>query len=144
MGGSIGAAAIGAWALRKGHLMRGLNTLKTLRLCGYMPSLVNIDMDPVRPWVKSLTGEQSRHMQILCEPSDLPSIETADLRPLVGLMVSIAGSVELDVDRLARACNKAGAKVVHAFWFDRSGKEYEQPAKAVRFEGDDVRTVWPK
>jgi elongation factor P hydroxylase len=124
--------------------MRGLSTLKTMRLCGFKPSLVNIGMDPVQPWVKALTDEQSRHMQILVEPSDLPSLETTDLRPVVGLLVSITGSSKHDVERMAVACNKAGAKVVHAFWFDPDGKEYQQPAKAMRFEGDEVKTVWPK
>lgn len=123
--------------------MRGISTIKTMRMCGLAPSHVSVSVFPVKSWVLELTNQQSRHMEVVIEPSDIAGIETADLRPLVGLHVFVTGPECSDTERVAKACHKAGARIVEAFFFDPD-RPYADFVRGMRMAGDDVRTVWPQ
>lgn len=125
-------------------MIRGIDTLRTMRLCGYAPSLVNVSLFPLQPWAKGLTAKRARHAEVTIEPQDVVAIERADLRPLTGLMVFVSGPNDDSTERTAKACLKAGARLVEAFFIDADKPRYDQIVKAIRLQGDEVRTVWPK
>jgi hypothetical protein len=81
--------------------MRGLDRIAAVRRRGLRP--IDVVIEPLYPCDIELSD------WIQYEPSDIP--ELTDLRPLVGLWVSVMGDGEM-AERWARAACKAGASDV--------------------------------
>lgn len=82
--------------------MRGLDYIAQMRRLGFKPSYVTLqplsyEKELLPLWVKY-------------EPGDMP--ETHDLRPFVGLFVTVMGDDAELVDRWVKAAMKAGAHTV--------------------------------
>lgn len=121
--------------------MRGTENIMRMRMRGIAPAVVWVEMLPMQQWARQLTEKQARHVDIHLNPSDIVSIERADLRCLIGLSVMVNGPDTSATERVARACLKAGASVVQAFFFDLTNPHVPEIARAMRLEGEEVKTV---
>jgi hypothetical protein len=122
--------------------MRGVDNLIAMRLRGMKPCAVWVELLPMKQWVRKFTQRPDRHVGIHLEPSDITGIELADLRCLKGLHVMVNGPQDDTTERVARACFKAGAKVVEAFWFDITNPERIHITKGLRLSEEGEKTVW--
>lgn len=120
--------------------MRGVENIIRMRLAGAKPSVVWVEMLPAQQWTRVLTDFAAKHVDIHLTASDIKSIETADLRCLHGIAhVVVNGPADATTERVARACFKAGAKVVEAFCIDYSKPFAQQVVKGLRLaEGSEV------
>ena len=124
--------------------MRGVENIVRMRRNGMKPSVVWVEMMPMQQWTRVLTDRAARHVDIHLTPRDIASIGLADLRCLNGIAhVLVNGPADASTERVARACSKAGAKVVEAFFYDRSKPYDEQLVKGLRLTKEDEREVCP-
>lgn len=124
--------------------MRGVQNIVRMRSSGMKPSVVWVELEPVQQWAKQLTEQASRHVDIQPTPAEIASIDLQDLRCLKGIAhVFVHGPVGASTERVGRACQKAGAKVVEVFFFDRTKPYAEQVTKAMRLTQEEERVVCP-
>jgi hypothetical protein len=89
-----------------------------MRLKGYTPADVHVDIEP--SWTWRDWPQWTNHAQVLIEDRD--SVALLDLRFLVGLMVFVQGNDRARVQAVASACAAAkAARVIAAlddgeFW----------------------------
>lgn len=88
--------------------MRGHEQLIAMRKAGKRPAIVFVNDYPCRTDWFETDGE---HVTV-CVAGD--NLDRADLRFLVGVMVSATGSTEARARALMAACQRAGAAVVGA------------------------------
>lgn len=125
--------------------MRGIENIIRMRKAGVKPSVVWIEMMPMQQWAKKLTEKSGRHVDIHLAPNDVSAIELADLRCLSGINhVLVNGPNDETTEKVARACFKAGAKVVEAFWFDISNPFRIAITKGLRLSEEGEKVVWQK
>lgn len=124
--------------------MQGRENIIRMRLNGLKPSVVWVELFPMQSWAKQYTKTPGRHVDIHIDPSDIESIDRADMRCVVGCHVLVNGPDDQSTERVARACNKAGASVVEAFFFNLKNPLPGEIVKAMRFSAEEVRTVWPQ
>lgn len=121
--------------------MRGVSNIVRMRSMGLKPSLVFVEMLPMQQWARELTDKRSRHVDIHLKPSDVAGIDTADLRCLTGLNVIVNGPDDATTERVARACRRAGAKTVQAFFFDLTKPEHGWITRAIRLAEEGEMAV---
>lgn len=125
--------------------MRGIENIIRMRKAGAKPSVVWIEMMPMQQWAKKLTEKSARHVDIHLAPNDVSAIELADLRCLSGINhVLVNGPNDETTEKVARACFKAGAKVVEAFWFDVTNPYRIEITKGLRLSEEGEKVVWQK
>lgn len=91
--------------------MRGHEALLQMRRQGLAPVSVTVTTDPeCDRFVASWPRDMPAFPQLLIAPDDTP--ERLDLRCLVGLRVWVDGLDPERVERVAKACEAAGAKRV--------------------------------
>lgn len=123
--------------------MRGVDNIIRMRMAGRKPSVVWVEMLPMQQWARQLTEKASRHVDIHVTEREASSIDLADLRCLSGVdNVMVNGPDDESTARVARACFKAGAKVVQAFWFDLRNPYQIQIRKAIRLSEQGEKVVW--
>lgn len=86
--------------------MKGAEAVRQMRRAGYAPRMVDISTDPVKPHLIGCVGGYAT-MQ-----AERPNM--ADLRCVVGLMVTVDGTNAERVHAMRDACIAAGAKRVIA------------------------------
>lgn len=124
--------------------MRGVENIVRMRRAGLKPSVVWVEMMPLQQWTRKLTDQAAKHVDIHLTPRDIASIGLADLRCLNGVAhVLVNGPADATTEKVARACQKAGAKVVEAFFFDPTKPYEQQIVKALRLTQTDEREVCP-
>ena len=124
--------------------MRGVENIVRMRRAGLKPSVVWVEMMPLQQWTRKLTDQAAKHVDIHLTPRDIASIGLADLRCLNGVAhVLVNGPADASTEKVARACQRAGAKVVEAFFFDRSRPYKDQIVKGLRLTQTDEREVCP-
>lgn len=124
--------------------MRGVENIVRMRRAGLKPSVVWVEMMPLQQWTRKLTDQAAKHVDIHLTPRDIASIGLADLRCLNGVAhVLVNGPADASTEKVARACQKAGAKVVEAFCFDPTKPYEQQIVKALRLTQTDEREVCP-
>lgn len=121
--------------------MRGASNIVRMRQQGYKPSLVFVEMLPMQQWARQLTEKRARHVDIHLRPAEIAGIETADLRCLRGLNVMVNGPDDSTTERVARACQRAGARTVQAFFFDLSKPEPHWITRALRLAEEGETAV---
>ena len=125
--------------------MRGVENIIRMRKAGRKPSIVWVEMLPMQAWTRQLTDKAGRFVDIHLGARDVASIELADLRCLSGIEhVLINGPENESTDRVARACFRAGAKVVEAFWINTSNPHRIDVSKGLRISAEGEKVVWPK
>ena len=124
--------------------MRGIENIIAMRQRGVKPAVVWVEMLPMQQWAKQLTNKAGRYVDIHVDESDVPSVQRADLRCLVGLQVMVNGPDNETTEKVAKACFDAGAKTVQAFRFDISNPYRPDITKATRYSAEGVTTSWPK
>lgn len=123
--------------------MRGVENIIRMRKAGAKPSVVWVEMLPMQQWARCLTEKADRHVDIHLAPNDITAIDLADLRCLSGIShVLVNGPNDETTERVARACFKAGAKVVEAFWFDISNPFRIAITKGLRISAEGEKVVW--
>lgn len=124
--------------------MRGVDNIVRMRRAGFKPSVVWVEMEAVQQWTRVLTDRADKHVDIHLTPRDIASIDLADLRCLNGIAhILVNGPADATTEKVARACQRAGAKVVEAFFFDRSKPYEKQIVKGLRLTQNDEREVCP-
>lgn len=125
--------------------MRGLENIISMRLAGKVPTVVWVEMFPMQEWTKQLTKTPDTHVDVHVAPEDVPSIESRDLRCLVGLQtVLVNGPDDDSTDRVAAACFKAGPQCVESVRFDISNPYRPQITRVTRYTQDGVKQTWPR
>lgn len=123
--------------------MRGIDNIIRMRKSGLKPSVVWVEMLPMQQWARQLTEKFDRHVDIHLDPRDIDAIELADLRCLSGIKRVLVNGPDNDTtEKVARACFKAGAQVVEAFWFDISNPHRVQITKGLKLSEDGEKFVW--
>lgn len=125
--------------------MRGVENIVRMRRAGVKPSVVFVELRPMAKWTRYLTETADSWVDIHLTPKDIGGIELADLRCLTGVKhVLVNGDDEQQTERVARACFKAGAKVVEAFFYNPNIDPYSPKAltKALRIAHEGEKTVW--
>ena len=124
--------------------MRGVENIVKMRRAGLKPSVVWVEMLPMQQWARVLTDRADRHVDIHLTPRDIASIGLADLRCLNGIAhVLVNGPADATTEKVARACQRAGAKVVEAFFFDTSKPYALEIVKGLRLTENEEREVCP-
>lgn len=124
--------------------MRGVENIVKMRRAGLKPSVVWVEMLPMQQWARVLTDRADRHVDIHLTPRDIASIDLADLRCLNGIAhVLVNGPADATTEKVARACLRAGAKVVEAFFFDTSKPYALEIVKGLRLTQNEEREVCP-
>lgn len=122
--------------------MRGVQNIIRMRSMGLKPSVVWVELEPVQQWARQLTEQEGRHVDIQPTPAEIAAFDLQDLRCLKGIAhVLVSGPANASTERVGRACQKAGAKVVEVFFFDRSKPYAEQVTKAMRLTQEEERVV---
>lgn len=117
--------------------MRGVENIIRMRLAGAKPLVVWVEMMPMQQWTRVLTEQANKHVDIHLTAQDIAAIDTADLRCLHGVAhVLVNGPFDASTERVARACHRAGAKVVEAFFFDASKPYKDQIVKGLRLSSE--------
>jgi len=131
--------------------MRGVDNIVAMRKRGLKPAVVWVEMLPMLRWARELTRQAGRYVDIHVDPSDVPAIQRADLRCLVGLRVMVNGPDDDSTEKVAKACFEAGATNVQAFFFDidkfnphKADGGDSWLTKALRIDAEGTKTVWPK
>lgn len=122
--------------------MRGMDNLIKMRRAGHKPCMVWLELMPMQKWTHHFTSKPGASVDLHLEQSDIVSIQTADLRALVGLTVSVNGADCPETEKVARACFAAGAKVVHAIFYDLTNPYRVKVVKATRISAEGEKTVW--
>lgn len=123
--------------------MRGVENIIRMRKAGMKPSVVWVEMLPMQQWARKLTEKIDKHVDIHLAAREAASIDLADLRCLAGInKVMVNGPNNEATDKVARACFRAGAKVVEAFWFDLSNPYRIEITKGLRISADGEKVVW--
>ena len=123
--------------------MRGVENIIRMRKAGRKPSVVWVEMMPMQQWTRYLTEKADRHVDIHMTDRDIASVDFADLRCLSGISnVLVQGPNNSTTERVARACFKAGAKVVQAYWFDVTNPYQIKVVKALRLSEEGEKVVW--
>lgn len=123
--------------------MRGVENIIRMRKAGQKPSVVWVEMLPMQKWALQLTEKASRHVDIHLDEKDAQRADLIDLRCLAGVgHVLVNGPNDETTEKVARACFKAGAKVVEAFWFDISNPYRIQIVKGLRLSEQGEKVVW--
>lgn len=124
--------------------MRGIENIIQMRLSGHKPSVVSIEMLPMKKWTRVLTQKANKYVDIHLDKKDVASIDLADLRCLSGIkLVRVNGPDNETTEKVARACFKAGAKVVNALRFDISNPLNPKITKGLRIVAEGETVVWP-
>jgi hypothetical protein len=125
--------------------MRGVQNIIMMRKAGRKPSVVWVEMLPMQKWTRYLTETADRHVDIHMDEKDSMTVDLADLRCLSGIgMVYVNGPDNDLTEKVARACFRAGAKVVEAFWFDVSNPHRIEITKGLRLSEEGEKVVWQK
>lgn len=124
--------------------MIGIDNIIDMRQRGLKPTVVRVEMLPMKRWARAFATYPGRNVDIHLDERDVPSIHRADLRCLVGLHVMVNGPDDDSTERVAAACFKAGASVVEAFRFDLTNPDRIAITKGVRYSPEGVKTVWQK
>lgn len=123
--------------------MRGVENIIRMRKAGRKPSVVWVEMLPMQKWAIQLTEKSSRHVDIHLDEKDAQRADLMDLRCLAGVgHVLVNGPNDETTEKVARACFKAGAKVVEAFCFDISNPYRIQIVKGLRLSEQGEKVVW--
>ena len=124
--------------------MRGVDNIVRMRRAGFKPSVVWVELEAMQQWTRKLTDQAAKHVDIHLTPRDIASIDLADLRCLNGVAhVLVNGPADATTEKVARACFKAGAKVVEAFFFDNTKPYADRIVKGLRLTQTDEREVCP-
>ena len=125
--------------------MRGIENIVRMRCAGRKPSVVWVEMLPMQQWARKLTEKVSKHVDIHMGEREAAAIDLADLRCLAGVNKVMVNGPDSDAtEKVARACFRAGAKVVEAFWFNTSNPHRIEITKALRLAEDGEKVVWPR
>ncbi len=125
--------------------MRGIENIVRMRKNGIRPSVVFVEMLPMQQWARQLTDKAGRFVDIHMDQRDASAIDLADLRCLSGInRVFINGPESELTDRVARACFRAGAKVVEAFWINTTNPHRIDVSKGLRISEEGEKVVWPR
>lgn len=125
--------------------MRGIENIIRMRKAGAKPSVVWVEMMPMQKWTRYLTETADRHVDIHMDEKDALAVDLADLRCLAGVGRVLVNGPDSDLtEKMARACFKAGAKVVEAFWFDVTNPYRIEITKGLRLSEEGEKVVWQK
>mgnify|MGYP007100051279 FL=1 len=125
--------------------MIGVDNIVRMRKAGQKPSSVFVEMLPMQKWARQYAEKSSRYVDLHMDEKDALSPDLLDLRCLAGIgMVYVNGPDSELTEKMARACFKAGAKVVHAFCFDVSNPNRVNITKALRLSAEGEKCVWPQ
>ncbi len=125
--------------------MRGAEYVIAMRIKGYKPRSVWVEMLPMNSFAKTLIRPGIRNdMDIHLEPRDIEAANRLDLRCLTGLHVYVNGPNDDTTQAVADACIKAGAVKVIASFFDLTRRERDWLVKMSTTTPEGVRTTWPQ
>lgn len=120
--------------------MRGHERIRRMRLAGWAPALVRIEVDMRPPlWRGAGPGFDPVPM-VQIEPADVP--RRLDLRCLAGLVVAISGCDAERVEVVSKACEAAGAERVIATTLERDDASGEALFDAVRVTDTKGVLAW--